>query len=146
LPRVRLLNSEVRGSYSPAVRLALGCVLALALAPAAGAATPGVSATTSSVTGLTPLEVTLRAHGDAASYHWKLGDGSAADGRVVRHVYRRPGLYTAVVIALASTGESGAAGVSVAAFRLTLAGPRSTRHRQRVRSAAGSYLPSWASA
>jgi lipoprotein-anchoring transpeptidase ErfK/SrfK len=39
------------------VRLALGCVLALALAPAAGAATPVVSATTSSVTGPAPLEV-----------------------------------------------------------------------------------------
>lgn len=115
------------------MRLALACVFALALAPAAGAATPVVSAGASARTGAAPFEVTLRAAGDGTSYRWDLGDGSAADGPVVRHVYRRPGIYTAVVTALSAGGESATAALTVAAFRLTLAGPRSTRYRHRVR-------------
>jgi len=116
-----------------AVRLALACVLALALAPAAGAATPVVSARVSAVTGSAPFQVTLRAEGDAVSYRWNLGDGSSAEGPVVRHVYRLPGLYTAVVTGTSATGESAAATVSMAALRLTLAAPPSARYGQRVR-------------
>jgi PKD repeat protein len=115
------------------VRPALVCVLALALAPAAGAAAPVVSATVSATTGRAPLDVTLRADGDAASYRWNLGDGSAAEGPVVRHVYARPGVYTAVVTAVSAGGETATATVTVSAFRLTLVAPRSARLAQRVR-------------
>jgi hypothetical protein len=114
------------------VRPALVCVLALALAPAADAATPVVSATASATIGRAPLHVTLRANGNAASYRWDLGDGSAAEGPVVRHVYGRPGVYSAVVTAVSADGQTATATATVAAFRLALVPPRSARVGRRV--------------
>ena len=37
--------------------------------------------------GAAPLAVTLTATGDAATYHWDLGDGTTADGAAVQHTY-----------------------------------------------------------
>ena len=79
-------------------------VAAMAFAPAAHAAPPAVSVHASPASGPAPLQVTLTATGDAAAYHWDLGDGTTADGPAVQHVYAA-GAFTARVTATASTGE-----------------------------------------
>jgi PKD repeat protein len=53
----------------------LSVVIALAAAPRALGAAPAVTVTAAPVTGQAPLTVTLTAAGDAATYHWDLGDG-----------------------------------------------------------------------
>lgn len=100
--------------------LVAGLVAALAWATSARAAPPAVSATASPDRGKTPLQVTLTAAGDAATYHWKLGDGAGADGAVVQHTYRHPGKYVATVTATASTGETAQATARVTAYSLSL--------------------------
>ena len=77
------------------------------------------------------MSVTLTASGDAATYHWDLGDGTTADGAVVTHVYAA-GSYTARVTATAG-GESAQAEVSVVSLGLALANPRVGRYQQRLR-------------
>src|SRR6266540_7523497 len=80
--------SAGRSSSRPNLRLVrkafliAGLVAALAWATSARAAPPAVSATASPQSGKAPLQVTLTAAGDPATYHWKLGDGSGADGAV----------------------------------------------------------------
>jgi len=94
--------------------LAVVAVLtALAGAQSALAAAPAVTASASATSGFGPLAVTLTAAGDAASYHWDLGDGATADGPVVRHTYAT-GTWTATVTATAATGETSQAAVAVA--------------------------------
>ena len=83
----------------PAVLLSV--LIALVVAPHALAAAPAVTATATPATGQAPLTVTLAASGDAATYHWDLGDGAAADGASVQHVYAA-GLWTATVTATAA--------------------------------------------
>jgi peptidoglycan hydrolase-like protein with peptidoglycan-binding domain len=101
--------------------LIAGLVAALAWATSARAAPPAVSVTASPDYGRAPLQVTLTAAGDAATYHWKLGDGSGADGAVVQHTYRHPGKYHAVVTATGVlTGEVAQASVKVTAYSLSL--------------------------
>ena len=77
------------------------------------------------------MSVTLAASGDAATYHWDLGDGTTADGAVVTHVYPA-GSYTARVTATAG-GESAQAEVSVVSLGLGLANPHVGRYQQRLR-------------
>jgi N-acetylmuramoyl-L-alanine amidase len=115
------------------VRPALVCVLALVLAPAAHAAPPTVTVSASARSGAAPLEVTLRADGDAATYGWQLGDGTTAEGPVVRHVYARPGVYTATVTGTSAAGETAVAQVAVTALRLRLSAPARAGFGQRVR-------------
>jgi hypothetical protein len=76
--------------------------------------------------------VTLTATGDAAAYHWDLGDGTAADGPAVQHVYAA-GAFTARVTATASTGETAQAAVAVTSIGLSLAAPRVGRYQQKLR-------------
>ena len=95
-------------------------------APAAGVA---VAVT---VGGAAPLQVTLTATGDAAGYHWDLGDGTAADGAVVQHTYAA-GRYTARVTGTSATGETAQATVVVTATGLTLAGPGRGAYQQLAR-------------
>ena len=83
-------------------------------------------------TGAAPLAVTLTATGDAATYHWDLGDGTAADGAVVQHTYAA-GRFTAHVTATNAAGETAQATAVVTATGLTLAGPRSGRYQQLAR-------------
>jgi hypothetical protein len=59
-------------------------VAALAFAPAARA---GCGIATTSATGKAPLAVTFTAQCDSAAYTWDFGDGTAASGRSVQHVY-----------------------------------------------------------
>jgi peptidoglycan hydrolase-like protein with peptidoglycan-binding domain len=114
------------------VRRAAVFLAALTLAPAARAAPPAVTAQATPATGAAPLAVTLTATGDAATYHWDLGDGTSADGAVVQHTYAA-GRFTALVTATSAGGETAQATVAVTATGLTLAGPRSGRFRQLAR-------------
>jgi peptidoglycan hydrolase-like protein with peptidoglycan-binding domain len=104
---------------------------ALALAPAAHAAAPAVTAQATPASGAAPLQVTLTASGDLATYHWDLGDGTTADGPVVQHIYAA-GSYIAHVVATNATGETAAAQVKVTATGITLGGPRSGGYQQRA--------------
>jgi len=115
-----------------AVRRVGVLIAALALAPAAHAAAPAVTATASPATGNAPLQVTLTASGDLATYHWDLGDGTAADGAVVQHTYAA-GRYTARVTATNALGETSQATVAITATGITLAGPGSGRYQQLAR-------------
>ena len=114
------------------VRRAAVFLAALALAPAAHAAPPAVSAQASPAKGAAPLAVTLTASGDAATYHWDLGDGTSADGAVVQHTYAA-GRFSARVTATNAGGEIAQATVVVTATGVTLAGPRSGRYQQLAR-------------
>ena len=82
--------------------------------------------------GAAPLAVTLTATGDAATYHWDLGDGATADGAAVQHTYAA-GRFTARVTATNAAGETAQATAVVTATGLTLAGPRSGRYQQLAR-------------
>jgi lipoprotein-anchoring transpeptidase ErfK/SrfK len=101
--------------------LALAVLLAALGAPQALAAPPALTAASTAAAGQAPLTVTLTAAGDAATYHWDLGDGTSADGASVQHAYPA-GLWTATVTATASDGETAQAQVTVRSESLTLAG------------------------
>jgi PKD repeat protein len=109
--------------------LLLGAVLVSA--PAAHAAPPAVSAQATPATGQAPLEVMLTATGEADSFSWNLGDGSQAEGRVVRHVYAT-GRYTATVTATAA-GETAQASVAITAVTVTLRAPRAGTYGRQLR-------------
>jgi PKD repeat protein len=115
-----------------AVRRAAVFLAAMALAPAAHAAPPTVTAQATPATGAAPLQVTLTATGNAAAYHWELGDGANADGAVVTHAYRA-GRFTARVTATSASGETAQAAVTVTSIGLTLAAPRIGRYQQLLR-------------
>jgi hypothetical protein len=83
--------------------------------------------------------VTLTATGDAASYHWDLGDGTSVDGATVQHSYRA-GAYTATVAATAADGETATAQVAVRATAVSLVGPRTTSYQKPV-TFAGAIVP-----
>jgi len=106
---------------------------ALAFAPAAHAgAPPAVTALASPSTGAAPLQVTFTATGDAANYHWDLGDGASADGAVVHHTYAA-GRFVARVTATNLAGETAQATAVVTAVGLTLAAPKVGRYGQLLR-------------
>ena len=104
--------------------------LPLYWAPVA-AATATVSVQASPASGQAPLDVTLAATGDAVSYRWDLGDGSAADGPIVRHRYEA-GRYTATVTATGADGTSATASVTITALKLALTGPRTVTYGRRA--------------
>jgi N-acetylmuramoyl-L-alanine amidase len=108
--------------------LLLGAVLVSA--PAAHAVPPAISAQATPAIGQAPLEVTLTATGEADSFSWNLGDGSEAEGRVVRHVYAT-GRSTATVTATAG-GETAQASVTITALTLTLKTPRAGTYARRL--------------
>jgi hypothetical protein len=91
-----------------------------------------VTAQAAPASGAAPLAVTLTATGDAATYHWDLGDGNSADGAVVQHTYP-PGRFTARVTATNTAGETAQATAVVTATGLTLTGPRRGRYQQLAR-------------
>ena len=82
-------------------------------------AKPIVNVQASATLGAAPLAVTLTASGDAAAYHWDLGDGSVADGPVVQHQYG-PGRFTATVTATDAGGETAQASVVITSAQLSL--------------------------
>ncbi|MGZ8694767.1 MAG: L,D-transpeptidase family protein [Gaiellaceae bacterium] len=111
------------------MRGAIVLLAGLALAGAANAAPPAVTAVATPVTGVAPLHVTLAASGDAASYSWDLGDGTTVDGAVVGHVYAA-GRYVVTVTATNELGESAQAQLAVNVVRrtVTLETPRTADH------------------
>ena len=110
----------------------LAALLALA-APAVAEAKPTVSIQVSATRGAAPLQVTLVASGDAASYHWELGDGSIADGASVTHVFDRGGAYHVVVTATGGDGETAQEAVDIAALAVSLRAPRVVTYGRRTR-------------
>ena len=104
----------------------------MALAPAAHAAPPALTAQATPSSGAAPLAVTLTATGDTATYHWELGDGSTADGPVVQHTYAA-GRFAAHVTATNPLGETSEATVTITATGITLAGPGAGRYQQLAR-------------
>ena len=116
----------------PAVRRAAVFLAALAFAPAAHAAPPAVTAQATHASGAAPLAVTLTATGDAATYHWELGDGSTADGPIVQHTYAA-GRFTAKVTATSLLGETSQATAVITATGITLVGPGRGHYQQLAR-------------
>src|SRR5437763_5374984 len=95
-------------------------MVVLAFSPAAtAAAPPTVGATATATSGAAPLKVVLTASGDGVSYHWDFGDGAAADGATVEHVYQA-GAFTARVTGTSASGESATASIRVLSFALSL--------------------------
>jgi N-acetylmuramoyl-L-alanine amidase len=111
------------------VRGAIVLLAGLALAGAANAAPPVVTAAATPATGVAPLPVTLTAAGDAAAYSWDLGDGTTGGGAVIGHVYAA-GRFVATVTATNSAGETAQAQVAVSVVRrtITLELPRRADH------------------
>jgi hypothetical protein len=102
------------------VRAGVVVAAVLALTPStAAAAPPTVSIAASVKSGAAPLEVAFTASGDAASYHWDFGDGTAADGPSVAHAYAA-GAFTARVTATSAAGETATASLRVLSYALRL--------------------------
>jgi hypothetical protein len=102
-------------------------------------AKPAVNVQASTTLGAAPLTVTLTASGDAATYQWDLGDGSAAAGPVVQHLYG-PGRFTATVTATDARGETAQASVVITSAQLTLSGPKIGTYGRRT-SFRGTMVP-----
>jgi len=114
------------------VRCGLVCALALLiLFPAATGAAPLASIQTTPAAGPAPLRVTFVAAGGAASYHWDLGDGTAADGQTVEHTYAA-GRWTATLTSRSTDGTTETATASVTAYGLTLTGPNPVHYGRKV--------------
>jgi PKD repeat protein len=116
------------------VRVALVAIAGLAFATSARAAPPAVLASASGTAGVAPYAVTLTATGEAASYAWDFGDGTAGEGATVRHVYAA-GRFVAVVTATNELGEATQAQVALVVRRRTisLGAPRSADYESSVR-------------
>lgn len=112
----------------PRVRRLLLVPALLLLAPAAGAwaAQPSVSAQASPTRGGAPLTVTLQASGDAASWRWNFGDGSAADGASASHAYAA-GSWTATLTGTSADGETATAEIAVVAEGIAATAPAAGR-------------------
>ncbi len=112
------------------------------LVPAAAAAPPAVSISVSAAEGVAPLHIVLTAVGDAASFHWDFGDGSAADGKSVAHDYVG-GRFTTTLTATASSGEASTAQTVVTAYGVAITArstPLTRRYAARS-SVSGRVLP-----
>jgi Putative peptidoglycan binding domain/PKD domain/L,D-transpeptidase catalytic domain len=101
------------------MRILAVALAAFALTASASAAPPVVTVTASPAKGAAPLTVLLRASGDAATYHWDLGDGTTAEGAQVTHAYPA-GSFTATVTATGVSGETAQARVAVSATPQTI--------------------------
>ena len=113
----------------------------LAFSPASAVAAPPTVAASATVrSGAAPLHVVFTASGDAVSYHWDFGDGAAADGATVEHVYGA-GAFTARVTGTSATGESATASVRVLSFSLTLKARKVVGYAQHLRLS-GTLVPS----
>ncbi|HSC91130.1 MAG TPA: L,D-transpeptidase family protein [Gaiellaceae bacterium] len=133
----------MRRSFAPAP--AVAALVALALAPAAPASPPSLSLAADAPKGLAPLTVTLTARTDAPLVRWELGDGSAAEGPVVRHAFAAAGTYRVAAVAVGPTGEETRAELQVTAYRLTFQAPRRGTYGTRGRFT-GSIWPAVARA
>jgi len=101
----------------------------LAGAAPAKAAPPRVTISASATAGESPLEVTFEAQGDAASYHWQLGNGETAEGPTASATYG-PGLWTVTVTATDAAGETAQASVTVRSVAITLLPAAESRYEK----------------
>ena len=99
----------------------------LAGAAPANAGPPSVTISASATAGAAPLAVTFQASGDAASYHWELGNGETAEGPTASATYG-PGLWTVTVTATAADGATAQASVTVRSVEVTLLPAAETRY------------------
>jgi hypothetical protein len=113
------------------VRRAAGVVVLAVLAGAgpANAELPGVTISASATAGAAPLTVTFEAHGDAASYHWQLGNGETAEGPTASATYG-PGSWTVTVTATAADGATAQASVTVRSEAVTLLSTAESHYRK----------------
>jgi PKD repeat protein len=100
--------------------------------PASSTAAPTISVQASATRGAAPLQVTLTASGDAVSYHWNLGDGTAAGGATVQHMYQSAGAYRVVVTGTGLDGSTSTAGVTISALGVALAAPHVGTYGHRI--------------
>src|SRR3954467_15268063 len=77
----------------------------------ANAAPPNATISASASAGAAPLTVTFQASGDAASYHWQLGNGETADGPTAGATYVA-GVWAATATRTAADGETTQASVT----------------------------------
>ena len=106
-----------------------GLVLAVSLliiAPAATAARSQATIQASPAAGAAPLRVSFTAAG-TTSVHWDFGDGTSADGLAVEHVYAA-GRWTVTATDAGGSAQT----VVIAAFGLTLRGPRVAAYGRRT--------------
>jgi N-acetylmuramoyl-L-alanine amidase len=99
-------------------------------APAASGARRQATIQATPTSGTAPLRVTFTA-ADAVSVHWDFGDGTAADGLTVEHVYAA-GRWTATATARAADGSSSTQTVTITATGLTLSGPGTVRYARKA--------------
>jgi PKD repeat protein len=112
---------------------AAGVVVFAALAGAApaNAGPPSVTISQSATAGAAPLTVTFEASGDAASYHWQLGNGETTEGPTASATYD-PGLWTVTVTATAADGTTAQASVTVRSVAVTLLPAAESRYARRT--------------
>ncbi|HSL63627.1 MAG TPA: L,D-transpeptidase family protein [Gaiellaceae bacterium] len=116
-------------------------VAALGLPPAASAAPPSLTVSADTTRGLAPLAVTLTAQTDAPVVRWELGDGTTAEGSVVRHAYASAGVYRAVAVAAGPSGEETRAAVELTAYRLAFEAPARGTYGARGRFSGSIWPP-----
>jgi N-acetylmuramoyl-L-alanine amidase len=121
------------------VRRALATAFALALAPAAAAAPPAVEITATPQLGIAPLESTLTATGDAATYRWDVDGEAVGEGPALRHMFST-GHHQVAVTATAHTGEVSRQAITVSAFAFSLSVPRVASYDRRT-AFAGRVVP-----
>jgi hypothetical protein len=114
------------------VKVAVVAAAVLAFTPAAAAVPPTIAVSTTGASGAAPLRVVFTASGEAASYHWDFGDGAAADGTTVEHVYGA-GAFTARVTATSAAGETSGASIRVRSFALRLKAKSVVRYAGHLR-------------
>ena len=95
----------------------------LVVASPAAAAGPVVTARSSA-----QLTVSFRAVAESSVFRWDFGDGTAAEGAVVDHLYAQPGRYRATV-----TTDAGEAAVDAVAYRVAFGAPARVRDGSRGR-------------
>jgi len=115
------------------VRAALVILVGFVFAAGAAAAPPAIVASATPATGVGPLAVTLTVTGDPGTSSWVLGDGTAATGQTVRHIYP-PGRFLAVVTVTGESGEAAQAQIVIVvrARTVSLSAPRSADYGGRV--------------
>jgi hypothetical protein len=101
------------------MRAAIVVAITLAFPAAAVGAPPTVAVSATVTSGAAPLQVVFTASGDAVSYHWDFGDGTAVDGATATHVYGA-GAFTARLTGTSASGETATTSVRVRSFALTL--------------------------
>ena len=114
------------------MRPTIAVAVALIFSPAAGAVPPTVSASASATTGAAPLRVVFTATGNAASYHWSFGDGTAADGAAVTHVFGA-GAFKARLTASTLTGETFTKSIRINSLAVTLRARRVVSYHYHLR-------------